>query len=145
MTSALRLIGPGSYLPEGRALSKSTETLADFVRRTRLAKGLSCADVEKQSARGGRKISGAHVNRIENGQARQVGPEGLQALARGLGVPLDEIWSRVTGKMPTDPNKADEERLVMMFRELPAEKRADFLKMLEAIYSGGGSRKRHTA
>jgi len=126
-------------------MSKSTESLADYVRRVRLAKGLSCADVEKQSARGGKKIAGGYVNRIENGLAKRVSPDRLQALARGLDVPVDEIWATVSGQVPSDSTKAEEQRLVMLFRELPAEKRADFLRILEALHGTQGRGKRRTA
>ena len=139
------MVGPGSCLPEGRALTKGTETLADFVRQTRLAKSLSLMDVERQSARGGPKIAGGYVNRIENGLVKQVGPNKLLALARGLTVPVDELWARVSGRRLSDRDEEEEFRLVVLFRDLPPEKRADFLKMLEALHSGGGSRKRRTA
>jgi Helix-turn-helix. len=116
-------------------MTKSTETLADYVGRIRRERGLSLADVERQSARGGQKIAGGYVNRIENGLAKRVSPDRLQALARGLGVPVDGLWAVVSGQAPGEANKADEARLLAMFRELPAGRRKDVLRILETLHS----------
>ena len=145
MSSALRIVGPSGSVSEGTGLSKITETLADLVRRTRIEKGLSLKDVERQSARGGRKIAAGYVSRIENGLVKQVSPDRLLALARGLGVPDDELWARVSGKKRSDRDEEQEQRLLFLFRELPAEKRSDFVLMLEALQAGGSRGKRRTA
>lgn len=75
--------------------SKRIETLPDYVRRIRIEKRLSTVDVEKQS---GNRISDSYVTRIENGYVKNVSPEKLQALAKGLGVTEDEIFAVVRGK-----------------------------------------------
>lgn len=144
MSSTLKVV-PRSISPGGRAMTKSKETLAEFVMRTRNERGMSCADVERQSARYGKKIAASYVNRIENGLKVRPTADRLQALARGLGVPLDELWAYATGQTPGSSDKAEEQRLVMMFRDLPDEKRADFLRMMEALHGSPGTRKRKTA
>lgn len=110
------------------------ETLAEFVGRIRREKGLSCADVERQSARGGQKIAASYVNRIENGLKNRPTADRLQALARGLGIPVDELWARASGSAPSDVGEVEERRLVTMFRELPRDRRRDLLNILESLH-----------
>ena len=74
--------------------SRETETLPDYVRRVRNEKDLSTADVEKRSGFG---ITDGYVSRIENGYIKNVSPEKLKALARGLGVPEDEVFAVARG------------------------------------------------
>jgi transcriptional regulator with XRE-family HTH domain len=73
------------------------ETLADYVRRVRQEKNLSLNDVVRRS---GNQIANSHVSRIENGLTTNVTPEKLKALAKGLGVPEEEITSVVFGRPP---------------------------------------------
>jgi transcriptional regulator with XRE-family HTH domain len=77
--------------------TQEQERLADYVRRVRSAKGLSLSKVEKNSQG---EIDGSYVNRIENDLVRNVTPEKLRALAKGLGVPEDEIFDVARGKAP---------------------------------------------
>src|ERR1051325_33793 len=99
----------GSYHSSVIAVdSRSAESLGEYVRRVRTAKGLSTTDVETVSRRGGAKgISDAYVTRIENGQVTNVSPAKLEALAQGLGVNPEELYAVVRGKplgpmSPTD-------------------------------------------
>jgi transcriptional regulator with XRE-family HTH domain len=71
------------------------ETLADYVRRIRLEKHLSLNDVVRQSDN---QIANSHVSRIENGLTTNITTEKLRSLAKGLGVPEDEIFSVARGK-----------------------------------------------
>lgn len=75
--------------------SSKPESLSDYVRRIRQEKNLSTPDVERLS---GGKITDAYVSRIENGHVKNVSPEKLMALAKGLQVPEDEIFSIARGK-----------------------------------------------
>ena len=77
--------------------TKRSETLADFVQRVRNEKGFSLTDVQRQS---GDQITDAYVSRIENGHIKNVSPEKLKALAKGLRVSEDEITDIVFGKSP---------------------------------------------
>lgn len=80
------------------------ESLSDYVRRVRNAKGLSTTDVQKQS-RGG--ISDAYVSRIENGEVKNVSPEKLTALAKGLDVQQEEIFRVARGLLPGTASRFD--------------------------------------
>lgn len=72
-----------------------SETLQDYVRRVRNEKNLSAVDVETRSSN---TISDAYVLQIENGAAKNPSPEKLKALAKGLGVPEDEVFRVARGR-----------------------------------------------
>jgi len=109
------------------------ESLADYVRRVRIAKNLSQGDIERQSARRGTKIAGTYVSRIESGIATNPSPRKLLALANGLGVPREEIFATVQGRAPTDPS-TQEQILLRLFRELPSERQEDLLGILRSLH-----------
>lgn len=70
------------------------DTLAGYVARVLKEKRLSRRDVQVMS---GWKITDAYVGSIINGRARNLSVEKLQALARGLGVDEDEIFTVARG------------------------------------------------
>src|SRR5690348_7819842 len=72
--------------------------LADFVRRILAEKGISTYDVQKASDN---SISAATVTKIINGDIRSSSIETLAALAKGLGVPEDQVF-RVARGLPSD-------------------------------------------
>jgi len=72
--------------------------LADYVKRIRNSARLSLLDVERQSAHSGYKIAGSYVSRIENGVARNPSKDKLIGLAKGLGVPEEELFAVARGK-----------------------------------------------
>lgn len=114
--------------------NKSRETLGDFVRRIRKEKNLSLADVSKQSASFGKRITASYVNRIENNLKRRPGTDRLTALANGLGVPVEELFARATGIVHLG-NSSDELELITRFRELSPKRKADVLKIVDMWYS----------
>jgi transcriptional regulator with XRE-family HTH domain len=81
------------------------ENLADFVRRIRNEKRLSTPDVERLS---NFKITDGYVSRIENNGVKNVSPEKLSALAKGLGVTEEEIFAVVRGRNPNEQSKTEE-------------------------------------
>lgn len=81
------------------------EKLADFVRRTRNEKRLSTPDVERLS---NFRITDGYVSRIENNGVKNVSPEKLSALAKGLGVTEEELFAVVRGKKPDEASKTEE-------------------------------------
>src|SRR6266511_3274709 len=109
---------------------QSTESLADYVRRIRNEKGLSLVDV---SGRSGGAIGRTHINRIENGFTTNPSPRKLRALARGLGVPEEELFAIARGTVPASKDDADEMKLLFCFRDLSAEQQANALRILEAL------------
>ncbi len=68
--------------------------MADYVQRVRAEKRLSLNDVRIRS---GYQIVNSYISRIENGDVTNVGLEKLSALAKGLGVPGDEIFAVARG------------------------------------------------
>jgi len=110
------------------------ETLGAFVRRIRIEKRLSCKDVEKRSARYGRAISGAYVNRIENQDKLNPTPDRLVALAKGLGIPPQELLARAAGVVSS--NRAGEDlHFITVFNELSAKRQADVMKIVDMWHS----------
>jgi len=109
------------------------ETLPDYVRRIRQEHRLSLLDVEGQSRRAGWKIAGSYVSKIENKVARNPSIDKLIGLAFGLGVPLEEVLSIASGK-PLQAPEAQEIRLVVMFRELPPDRRDDVMNHVRMLH-----------
>lgn len=122
--------------------SKKVETLPNYVRRIRTEKKLSTVDVERQS---GNRISDSYVTRIENGYVKNVSPEKLKALAKGLGVSEDEIFDIARGKPlneqsgteEKDPARKTLEKLPLKFDRtipgLPPDKRVNVAALIELL------------
>jgi len=109
------------------------ESLADYVKRIRNSARLSLLDVERQSARSGYKIAGSYVSRIENGVARNPSKDKLIGLAKGLGVPEEEVFAVARGKSLDEPT-AREQRLLSYFRELPRERQDNFMRIAHTLH-----------
>jgi transcriptional regulator with XRE-family HTH domain len=75
------------------------ETLADYVRRVINEKGLSYRRVAEMS---GGQISHVTVGEIINGNRTDIKTDTLLGLAKGLGVPAEEIFAVARGKSPAD-------------------------------------------
>lgn len=88
-----------------RMVGDVREKLGAFVRRTRHEKGLSTLDVERKS---NFKISDGYVSRIENEGVKNVSPQKLTALAKGLGATEEELFAVVRGKDPNEAALAEE-------------------------------------
>lgn len=111
--------------------SKHIEDLAQYVRRVRTEKGLSTTDVENNSSR---KISDAYVTQIENRRVKNVSPEKLQALAKGLRVPEDEVFAVARGKALADPSTFQGGRYAALFdsaEQLTPEQLVKFNSIME--------------
>jgi transcriptional regulator with XRE-family HTH domain len=124
-------------------MAPQKEDLADFVRRVRKEKGLSTRDVANES---NGRISYGYVSQIENRQVlgSGVSPARLVALARGLGVPDEEVFAIATGK-PLAEVEALKGQLVSMFEQLPIERQEDIMLIVSSFHrahsSGPGARK----
>lgn len=111
--------------------SKSAETLPDYVRRIRMEKRLSTVDVERQSSN---RISDSYITRIENGYVKNVSPEKLKALAKGLGVSEDEVFAVARGKDPKGDPDFKKWKFAALFDEaeqLTPEQMAKFEILME--------------
>ena len=114
--------------------TKRLERLGEFVRRIRNEKGLSLADVSKQSALFGPRISASCVNRIETDPKRNPTAASLKSLAHGLGIPVPELFAHAIKPMSRD--EADELALVTRFSELSPKRRSDVLALIQVLQSG---------
>lgn len=116
-----------------RLVDRTKEDLADFVKRTRetARPPLSQRDV---ASRSGGCISHGYVSLIERrgvlGQG--VSPKRLLGLARGLGVPIDEVVAVALGFERTEL-AAKQSRLIGFFDTLPDEKQTEAVGLLKAL------------
>jgi|ERR1041385_1805246 len=106
------------------------QSLADYVRRTRLERNLSLSSVSAKS-RG--QIGKTHINRIENGIVTRVSLAKLRALALGLSVPVEEILAVAQGNLPDVDSSANETTLLRYFRQLSVDRQNDLLIMVRAL------------
>src|SRR5204862_8099122 len=79
---------------------------------------LSLLDVERQSARSGYKIAGSYVSRIENGVVRNPSKDKLIGLAKGLGVPEEEVFAVARGKSLDEPRSEEHTSELQSRRDL---------------------------
>lgn len=85
-------------------------------------KKLSSYEIERRS---NNQINQSSVFRIKQGKVTNPSAPKLKALAQGLGVSEEEIFSVVRGKSPDSSNLANEqlENLIRKFEKLPATRR----------------------
>lgn len=130
-----------------RMANRSPEPLGDFIRRIRNEKGLSLQDVSTQSGRFGKAIAASYVSRIENNRVTNPSQDRLKALARGLGIPAEDVIKRGAG-LVAPGNESDEHHLVTRFRELSADRRnvvLNIVDMFHAEQSSHGTPRRRSA
>lgn len=111
--------------------AKPTESFPDYVRRVRNEKGFSQPDVERNS---GNTITDGYVSQIENGYIKNVSPQKLIALAKGLGVSADEVFAAARGMEISAPDSPQE--LLHLFHgwnEATAEDRKFTMEAIKMI------------
>lgn len=109
------------------------ERLGIFVSKVLKNKKLNYREV---SRRAGGAISHSAVGDIINGRVKDVRVETLQALAKGLGLPEEELLAVAFGKKE-QPVKVQESRLLQYFRELSFEKQRIVVLIVEALANDG--------
>ena len=109
------------------------ETLGDYVRRIRREKCLTLAQVSDRSARFGPRISAGYISHIENDPTRKVTVDRAAALAHGLGIPVLELLARIAGVSPSA--YIEGVKLIAKFKELPPERKADVVRLVDMLYS----------
>src|SRR5829696_746433 len=80
--------------------SRKTETVGEYVKRVRNEKNLTVEEVSNNSGRkadGKNAVSRSYVNKLENEGGNVTAPY-LKALAKGLGVPEEEIFAVASGR-----------------------------------------------
>lgn len=98
-----------------------TTTLAKFVDRICSERSISAYDIAKRS---GGEISAAHAQRIRTGKVSNPTNAKLKALAKGLGITKDELYTVLAGKEP-DANTIIDPRLHRMGRNYKKLKARD--------------------
>jgi len=106
--------------------------LAEYVRNALAAKNLNYREVARRS---GGLISHATVGDVVNNPGRRFSLETLRALAKGLGVPEDELLVVAAGRPLDDPSIEDAffNALGYDFGRLTEEDKAVYRPILENI------------
>jgi transcriptional regulator with XRE-family HTH domain len=136
----MKSIFPAAVLPPtkpGLELDMAFESLAEWVRRVRNQKGLTFLEVERNSARRGKKIVASYVYRIENGFTRRPSADRLRALAHGLGEPVELVMAIAMGHAPSNKDSL-ELQLLAHFRELPLSYKEDLIGIARILNSEHG-------
>src|SRR5215475_2675443 len=88
----------GSCSQDGGTIKAKKIKLGDYIREVTDRKDLSDREVARRSRSG---ITPSYIGNIKNGRVDNPSVKKLQALARGLGVPEDELF-RVARGLPID-------------------------------------------
>lgn len=121
----------------------ANEELADYVRRIRADRGLSLNDVANKARQKGKQISSGYVSQIENRYIVSVTTVKLQALAAGLDISEEEVFSVARGKAGSGDLQLNEMRLLEYFRKLSTESQdvlVAYAEMMSIRDSGKGRR-----
>jgi transcriptional regulator with XRE-family HTH domain len=111
------------------------ESLGAAVKRIRNERGLSLDDVRRR-ARG--KLSTSYINQIENGASADAVSIGkLEHLARGLNEPIQNLFDIAIGR--DHEVSPDEERLLLLARQLHPLRLRDIVDIAETFLTGQGT------
>lgn len=100
----------------------NADRIGRFISSIMSKRKLSTYDIERLS---GKKITQSYVGRIKNGKIENPSPDKLKALAKGLGITEEEIFSVMRGKSPNSGLIANEqiESLTLKFEKLSSSKK----------------------
>lgn len=99
-----------SYPP----MSKAPAGLADYVRQVMRDKDLTLVDIERQS---GGAITNSYLSKILSGKARNLTMVRLEALARGLNVPLQFLLRVASGGVPEEDEEFRASLLYLLYEK----------------------------
>lgn len=88
------------------------ETLAEYLLRITREENLSGYAIERAS---GGQLSQSYFNRLKNGSETNPSVPIIEALAKGIGRPFEELLAVVRGKDPNDDKLADERFVALHF------------------------------
>lgn len=112
-------------------VSTERENLADYLRRVIKEKNLTYRQVAERS---GGRISHAAISDIISGKTKEIKSGTISTLAKGLGVPEEEIFAVIRGKSPTDNPDFKKWKFAALFDEaeqLTPEQMAKFEIIME--------------
>lgn len=114
------------------ANKRDKESLSDYVRRVRRAKGLTLRAISERAKRGGFKISHSTVSEVINEPGTSFGTETLKALAYGLGVPQEEVVNRAMGTVEENPSEYRRQLVEKLYDKMETDP-PDKAKYTEAL------------
>lgn len=106
------------------------ESLESFVRRVMREKNLKPGDVQRRSKG---RVSDSYIGNILSGQARNLTVEKLKALAVGLGVDEEELFSVVRGSKKPIDDEGFRESLYFMLYEKSKTASVDKKKLIDSV------------
>lgn len=125
---------PVEYITLSGVDKKQTEDLSDYLRRKlNEDETLTLRKIEERS---GRKITHSYLSKILNRVVKNPSVEKLQAIAKGLGVPDDEVLAAVRGKRPEDDPHFLKSRLGLLslkFDKIPIDKRVNVEALIDLL------------
>ena len=107
--------------------------LGAYIKRQREARGLSIRALAKVSG-----VDGSNLSRIERGE-RSAMPDILQAIARGLAIPLVELMA--TGKLRARDLPSLDDYLRVRYRQLPEDQIRDVELYIQRLIEAHGDRR----
>lgn len=110
---------------------KHDEDLADYLRQ-KLNDGATLRGIEERSEGG---ITHSYLSKLLSGAASNPSRDKLKAIARGLGVPEEEVFAAAQGRARSESEVFDSEIYVMFrgFDELSDEDKADLLGTIRML------------
>jgi transcriptional regulator with XRE-family HTH domain len=100
------------------------------IRAIRLERGMTQAEVAERAS-----CDPQTIQRAESGKYG-LSLNRLEGVARGLGVPVPELFAAVEAAVPDSPWSADDARVVTVWGRVPQERRAMALRVLADIAEG---------
>ena len=102
--------------------SDKNNRLSEFITQKMIEKRLTSYDVQQ---RANNLINQSYVVKLKNGDVTNLSVAKLEALAKGLDVTKEELFSIVHGGSPSSQNIVNEQfqNLSQIFENLPASKR----------------------
>jgi hypothetical protein len=103
------------------------ETLSDYVRRVMREKNLGVRDIERNSAKAGKKIAASHISKVATGVITNLTADKIVGLALGLNVDPHEVFAVISGHPIKEASSPDLRRFAKIITAL-----ADNPLLLEA-------------
>lgn len=107
------------------------EDFSDWLEKELKQRDWSRADLARAMC-----VDTAVVSNIMNG-VRGVGTDSCRAISRALGVPQLEVFTRAGLIDRVQNHDYESERLIALYRSLPAEKRQAVFMMIQGLHSSG--------
>jgi len=126
-----RLVAPNVKCSKQNVVSAQLQALSEFVRATMNEKGLNFRQVAERS---GGLVSHTTVFDVVNLRSKDVKASTLRGLAKGLGVPEEEVFAVAQGNSPTNNPEYKNWRYAALFddaQKLTPEQMTKFETIME--------------